>query len=100
MDKKNDINAIALQRVSERLAAKNGSNKQEDNLQKAIEWYSKNLISRGIQEGAMPADRESDLVAATINSFKVICSGTNNNAKEHIKTSYNNYLQTLNAVSR
>ena len=92
----NDVNASTFKRVSEKLHAKNsqktGSN---DTFASAIRWYSENLISQGVEKGIMPAARKDELVEATINSYKVICSGTNNAAKEHIQNDYSAYLQKM-----
>ena len=92
----NDVNASTFKRVSEKLHAKNsqktGSN---DTFASAIRWYAENLISQGVEKGIMPAARKDELVEATINSFKVICSGTNNAAKEHIQNDYSAYLQKM-----
>ena len=92
----NDVNASTFKRVSEKLHAKNsqktGSN---DTFASAIRWYSENLISQGVEKGIMPAARKDELVEATINSFKVICSGTNTAAKEHIQNDYSAYLQKM-----
>lgn len=92
----NDVNASTFKRVSEKLHAKNsqktGSN---DTFASAIRWYSENLISQGVEKGIMPAARKDELVEATINSFKVICSGTNNATKEHIQNDYSAYLQKM-----
>lgn len=92
----NDVNASTFKRVSEKLHAKNSQNtSSNDTFATAIKWYSKNLINQGVEKGIMPAARKDELIEATINSFKVICSGTNNAAKEHIQNDYSAYLQKM-----
>lgn len=99
MHKQNDINKETMQRVSEKLAAKNGK-PVDDGFSKAVKWYSENLISKGIEQGFMPAERKQELVDATIKSFKIICSGTNNNAHEHIQKSYAEYINNMKSATR
>lgn len=90
----NDVNASTFKRVSEKLHAKNSQNtSSNDTFANAVRWYSENLIQQGVEKGIMPAARKDELVEATINSFKVICSGNNNSAKEHIQKDYSAYLQ-------
>lgn len=92
----NDVNASTFKRVSEKLHAKNSQNtSSNDTFATAIKWYSENLINQGVEKGIMPAARKEELIEATINSFKVICSGTNNAAKEHIQNDYSAYLQKM-----
>lgn len=92
----NDVNASTFKRVSEKLHAKNSQNtSSNDTFATAIKWYSENLINQGVEKGIMPTARKDELIEATINSFKVICSGTNNAAKEHIQNDYSAYLQKM-----
>ncbi len=92
----NDVNASCLNRVSEKQHAKNSQNtSSNDTFANAVRWYSENLVQQGVEQGIMPAARKDELVESTINSFKVICSGNNNSAKERIQKNYSAYLEHL-----
>lgn len=92
----NDVNASCFNRVSEKLHAKNSQNtSSNDTFANAVRWYSKNLVRRGVEQGVIPVAMEEKLVESTVDSFKVICSGNNNSAKERIQKDYSAYLKHL-----